>query len=214
MTHAKRSQGFTIIELLFAMSFLTFMLLFIIGATIQVMRTYNKGIVTKQVNQSGRTIVEEMSRAIRGANPTDPNALNKISLSNGRLCLGGVSYIWNIDNPATGSNKYKDSTDPVLFARVKDPSGIYCGSASDLPAPPKSDATELISNTIWVQNVSVIQSPSDPQLVQLHIRLSTADPNQPTVIDNGQKICANDSQGDFCAVTDFTTVVAIRNIGT
>lgn len=211
MTHVKRQKGFTIIELLFAMSFLTFMLLFVIGATIQVMRTYNKGIVTKQVNQSGRTIVEEMSRAIRG---TDSNSFNINALSHNRLCLGGVSYIWNIQEPSNGSNKYDDNDNgpPVLFARLKDPTGIYC-TGDPLPAAIKSEATELISDTVWVQNVFVTQSENDPQLVQLHIRLSTASPNQPTLNDNGQLICANDSQGDFCAVTDFTTVVAIHNIG-
>lgn len=211
--HARNQRGFTIIELLFAMSFLTFMLLFVIGATIQVMRTYNKGIVTKQVNQSGRTIVEEMSRAIRAA---DPKNFNVDALSRGRLCLGGVSYVWNTENPNdSGKNKYDGETTPVLFARVKDPGKLYCSvdTNNNLPSPPKSDSTELISNTIWVQSVSAVQSASDPQLVQLHIRLSTADPNQPTIIDNGQKVCANDNQGDFCAVTDFTTVVAIRNIG-
>lgn len=213
MPSKSTQRGFTIIELLFAMSFLTFMLLFVIGATIQVMRTYNKGIVTKQVNQSGRTIVEEMSRAIRAANPGSFNVNN---LAGGRLCLfNGVSYIWNIGDPATGSNKYEGTNEPVLFARVKDPSGSYCNSDSGaLPSLSKADATELISNTIWVQNVFVKQSPSDPKLVQLQLRLSTASPNEPTAMANSQKVCTNDSPGDFCAVTDFTTVVAIRNIGT
>jgi Tfp pilus assembly protein PilV len=204
---SSKSRGFTVIELLLAMTFLTFILLFVITATIQIMRVYNKGVATKTINQSGRTIVEEMSREIRGANPS---TFNTSQMSNGRLCLGEVSYIWNLGNTMSGANKYTDNT-PISFVRVKDPSGLYCDPSQ---TPTKAAATELISNTIWVQQVSVIQSvASDSSLVQLRIRLSTSDINSPNVLDNGEYVCSGSRDGDFCAVVDFTTVAAIRNIG-
>src|SRR5664279_1486711 len=123
----KRQQGFTLIELLLAMAFLTFMLLFVVVSLMQLIATYNKGIVYKTINQAGRSIVEEISRTARisQAESTDVSMV-----SNGRLCTGGKTYSWNIKGGST-NNRYAqaDGTPGELvqgIIRVDDLTQNYC----------------------------------------------------------------------------------------
>ena len=61
MSHNRHVQrGFTIIELMLAMTFVSFLLMAIAMVTVQVGKTYNRGLTLKTVNQSGRDITDSI----------------------------------------------------------------------------------------------------------------------------------------------------------
>lgn len=200
--HVKQQQGFTLIELMIALAFVAFILIFSTTAVIQVMQTYNKGLAIKQINQAGRTTMEDMSRYLRTA---DPGVVD-VSLvsSQHRACFGGVSYVWNLSNtPASTANKYSDNS-PITFARVADDSKAMCTATSGVyPNVPKAQATDILQSNVWVMAVSMSDPSVDSPLMDLTINLAVA--NDPA-ISSGQ-CTQGGAVGQFCATSNFTTTV-------
>jgi type II secretory pathway pseudopilin PulG len=207
-TNQSSQQGFTIIELMLSLGFVAFLLIFVISATIEVMGDYNKGVTIKAINQSARSIIQDMSTVARS---TTAGTANLSALGAGRACLGGVSYVWNIKGAAT--NKYTTGS-TVTFARVADAAGALCVSgAGGYPAVNPAAATSLITaGQVWVQSVGVVLS-TDQSLITLSINLSTAGSNQPTGSGPNGPVCVGGSIGNFCAVAAFSTTVNARNLG-
>lgn len=202
---ANGQQGFTLVELTLATAFIAFILIFMLATMVQVMSNYNKGLAVKQINQTARTVSEEMGQLIQG---TSASSINTAYLANGRVCLGGVSYVWNDKGGST--NKYTTGS-TFTMVRVNDAAGAMCSAA--LPAVNAANASELLSGNIWVQQVGVSVS-SNQKLVDITIGLSTASPNQPTGTDPLLgTICDGGKDSQYCAVATFKTTVSTKDGG-
>lgn len=194
--------GFTLIELTLSTAFIAFVLIFMLAAMLQVMNNYNKGLIVKQINQTARTLMSEMGGLIKNTNAA---AINTAYLGNGRVCLGGVSYVWNIKGATT--NKYTSGT-AFTMVRVNDAAGSLCSAA--LPGVNSANATEVLGGQVWVQQVNVALS-SNQQLVDITIGLSTAGANQPTGTDPVLgTICDGSKDSQYCAVATFKTTVSTK----
>lgn len=206
-THRHSTQsGFTLIELILATSFIAFILIFMLTTMINVMSNYNKGLAVKQINQTARTVTDEMGRLIQN---TNTSGMNTSRIANGRVCLGGVSYVWNVRNTTT--NQFTTTGEPLRFVRVNDPGGSLCGAT--LPNVNRANASEMLSSQIWVQQLNVVVS-SNQKLVDITIGLSTAAPNQPTGTDAVLgTICDGGKDSQYCAISTFRTTVATKNGG-
>ena len=68
MIRARRTKGFTIVELSLAMTFVSMLLLAIAMTAIQAGSLYNKGLVLESVNQAGRDIGDMLRRDFMQAN--------------------------------------------------------------------------------------------------------------------------------------------------
>ena len=214
--------GFTLVELMLAMTFVSVLLLAIAGIVIQIGGIYNRGSIMKSVNQSGRNIVDDMRRTIGASKPFAlDTAFNQVA---GRFCTGTYSYIWNLgkdvdpDNPDTQHNKYSgtDSTKPLRLIRVRDSNGRYCADAGS--AVRFSDATELLSEgNLAVQLFEVDRTTNNiitgAAVYSLRIVISDADQSSiyvNTVDDTSCKPSTGSGadESDFCAVNvfDFTAL--------
>lgn len=130
MTSSKKSvkSGFTILELALAMAFVSFLLLAIGFAMVQVSVVYQKGLTIKAVNSTGREIIDEFSRTILASKYNEDNAhfeytftekTDKVEVNGddkevqlyGAFCTGTHSYIWNtgyaLDLPDKPENENK-----------------------------------------------------------------------------------------------------------
>ncbi len=205
----RSAQGFTLIELLLSLAFLAFVLLFIVIAIVQVMRTYNKGLAVKEINQTARVTLDDMARV---AGSSDINAINVNALTNGRLCFGSVSYVWNIEDATT--NKFAGATPtPVTFVRVDDTGGTLCTPSGGVyPNVSSSQSTSLIDGSIWVEKINLTKTLAN-SLVDLDLQFATTDDHSnPSLIYTPSSpqvaTCKGGNQGEFCAVARFTTTVA------
>lgn len=212
MSHTKE-RGFTLVELTLAIAFVAFLVLFTVITTLQVMRTYNKGLAVKEINQTSRTIVEELARAVRSATPTSINtAPNDSTPSQSRICIGGISYVWNVAGGST--NRFSSSGNPpVTFVRVNDPGGSLCqGGSGTYPNVDSAAATQLLSNRVWVQMLTISKNTSTG-LATITLQLSTADdplnPMLETVAGGGVR-CRGGLGDQFCAVATLSTTIAMR----
>lgn len=206
MIRRDNSRGFTLIELMLAMAFIAFVLLFVVTTLIQVMRTYNKGLVIKEINQTARTITEDMARILR---TTSGSSAVTSAIPSGRLCFGGTSYVWNI--AGAEDNRFTDG-EAVTFARVVDPGSALCSNASgSYPPVNNANATPLITDRVWVQDVELTINPFD--IADIQIKLSTADnPSSPALINDPVRgaVCKGGGDGEFCATAEFSTSVQLK----
>lgn len=201
----RASQGFTLTELMIAMAFLAFVLIFIVTAMVQYMGTYNKGLVYKEINQAGRTIFEDVTRSIR------TSSANVRYMDEGRLCVGGQTYVWNTENPNT-NNEYDagspaDGEEIAGIIRVADSTGSLC--TGGLPDIPQAGEIVVASPNVAVQSFTG-RSADSGRLYSLALELSTSGANAPVNIA-GNIQCAPDRSGDFCAVASFETNITTRN---
>ncbi|MFS8118691.1 MAG: type II secretion system protein J [Microcoleus sp.] len=201
MATKRTERGFTLIELLLAMAFVSFMLLFVVGATVQLLRTYNKGLAIKSIDQAGRSITDQLSRDIQ---------LSKIvtlPVGANRLCTDAAAYVWN--TPVNSTNKYvaPDANVAIQLARSTEPN--LCTKVGVLyPALNKVLSAELLAPGIGVQALTEQQS-SDFKLIQFQLQITTTGSNVPTDIDipTGQRVCTGGVDGQFCATSSFMTTV-------
>jgi type II secretory pathway pseudopilin PulG len=206
-----KSRGFTIIELIIAMTFLTFILVFTATVMVQIMRTYNKGLAVKDIEQNGRSLIEEITRNVRlvqAANnsTTDPLIFTSAT-ADGRLCIGQVTYVWN--QPNVDTNKF-DNDVPIDVVKVRDPTAQYCANVG---APiPRSEAILLSDGRVRIPRLSATRS-DDGRLLHINATLSTNNQDAP-IFESGRYTCdVSNFFGSFCAVGEFESTVYLRNGG-
>jgi len=221
----QRRAGFTIIELMLAMSFVAALLVAVALTTIQVSGIYNKGITLREVNQVGRSVSDDLQRTLGGATPfaldSDHYVIPATPVPDrGKLCTGQYSYVWNI---GTGTGyTYTDGANFSLI-KIKDSSESICAASS----PPitrfdKNNATELLASgeengnrllSLHKFSISTQQDAANNQaLYTITMLIGTNDTAQLTSTADS---CRPPSDGagyeDFCAVNQFNFVVRSGN---
>jgi len=160
MSHVVKKQGFTLIELMLAMGFVSVLLVAIAMTVLQIGNIYNRGLTLKDVNQAGRALASELQRSIaEGLSFDITDNSHYLIQSNsgvetgGRLCTGQYSYIWNygtvikLNDTSLSPNLYTDPNKniQIRFVKVVDPGMVYCIS-SPLKSVDLSKATELLNS--------------------------------------------------------------------
>lgn len=214
-------NGFTIVELMLAMSFIAALLVAIAMTTIEISHIYTRGLTFREVNQVGRSVSEDIQRSISASVPSNIKYINTLGSQSGRLCLGRYSYVWNHDtalqNNHTPDITYGDGT-PVHLAKIDDPSAAWC-TGPFLTSVPRASSTELLATgdrDLVVHNFSISSPASDvvsaQALYALSITIGTNDPTQLTAVDPSCKPPADGSGNeDYCSVSQFDIVVRAGN---
>lgn len=199
MTNNRRNQGFTLIELTLALAFISFLLLFMVAAILQVTRLYVKGSALRQINQTGRQLMDDVSTSLRAS------ATPLYIKDNNRLCVGTTSYAWNSGDEVV--NKFNDdATDSTTlrFVSVHDPAGELCSYPH--ATLDRQKTTDLVGPEITPLRFSVEQH---GQLWDVSLILGTSGDNIPT-IDLSTSTFACDPSNQFCAFGDFSTSIYAR----
>lgn len=232
MNHDNR--GFTLIELMLAMTFISVLLVAIAMTTIQISNIYNKGITLREVNQVGRSLSDELQRSIASSTPFDvtpkvdgsqATATSKYVMRDGggRLCLGSYTYAWNYGKALTGGagapavfNTYDNNT-PVRFVKVTDASGELCANP-ELPIV-RTKATDLVSSgdrNLVLHSFTITRTSVDANagqaLYAISMVIGTNDSEQ--LITNATS-CKPPATGvgdeDYCSVNRFDIVARAGN---
>jgi len=239
MIQKSNSRGFTLIELTLAMTFVSVLLLAIAMTTIQISNIYNRGLLLKEVNQAGTSLVSELQRGVSSSIPfhTDPSIqfsagpsfremYNGGVLSAVRLCTGQYSYIINLgvslDKPSSWyKNTYANNTQIIRFVKISDPGKSYCipGPNGKLSAIKYEGAVELLGGTqhsLALQSFKVVPGDYDvvagQQLYVISFFLGTNDQNALNTSDLSCKPPANiGADFNYCAVNQFGITVRAGN---
>lgn len=233
MSHDKRA-GFTLVELMLAMTFISVLLLAIAMTTIQISNIYNKGITLREVNQAGRAVTTDIGRSIAGSIPFDvtpktddseatANSKYVVRDGGGRLCLGSYTYAWNYGSAIKGGqgapsvfNTYEDGQ-AVRFVKVSDANGALCAT----PTTPiiRANAVDLISSgdrELAVHAFSITKTAEDASIGQalyaISMTIGTNDQAQLTTNDASCRPPAEEVGAEnYCAVNQFDIIARAGN---
>lgn len=242
MNRVARQTGFTIIELMLAMAFVSVLMVAITMTVIQMANIYNKGTTLRAVDQAGRAISRDIQTTVAAAQPLDVgtdgiggvNYKPQVQIGGeqnnpdgGRLCTGTYSYVWNtgrgLQNPV---NRYEnDDSRQIRLVKVHDSGALYCNDVAH--AIKADDATELLSagdRELAVQSLKIIPVAIDgvtqQTLYSVTLELGTNDQDsldQSVAINTIDTTCkppsSAASQRDFCAVNKFEFTVRAGNKG-
>ena len=222
------TKGFTLIELMLAMSFISVLLIAIAMTTIQISNIYTKGITLREVNQAGRTVSDDLQRSIASSSPFDLNNVQKYTHDTvgGRLCVGKYSYIWSygeaISNKSA-TNRYIDDNSIIRFAKITDPSGSMCmptgNNSGSLPRPSKNDARELLASgdrDLAIHDFDIAKTAEEASTGQAMYAISfTIGTNDQAQLTTNDTSCRppSDSVGaeEYCSVNQFDIVARAGN---
>lgn len=230
-----RKAGFTVIELMLAMSFVSVLLISVAVLSMNINDTYTRGVTYKELNQTGVETIDDIERTARESNITDLKYINDGNYN--RLCFGRYSYVWNEVNDAQPTETKIGSTGgaPVRLAKVSDPEQNYCENpASTTIVPSDQRANQLLGlqgqRDLYVYNISISPlEPLDPDnaeglyiagandlntgrgLYTIKMTLGSGDSSQIDLTTDPQcRPPADAHAGDeYCAVNVFTAVVAM-----
>ena len=194
-------KGFTVIELLLAMTGIAFVLIFIVFAVMHATNLYTKGIAIRQINQAGRQITEDISQAIRYS--TSPQIVS----GKNRICAGGKAYIWNSDDVAW---RNKDDTGKEVGFVIVD--GVALCTAPAVNDIPSATAREAIGNVVKLQSITVSRPIATSAIYDVSVILSTSGSNEPnkSLVGGVTKYECDPVFGQYCAFGDFSTHVYAR----
>lgn len=227
MSHVKK-EGFTLVELMLAMTFIAMLLVAIALTTIQISRIYNKGLTLREVNQAGRVLSDEMQRTIATSAPFDidqgsPNSKYIVRPGGGRLCVGQHTYAWNYGSALVGGNgaptifnEYQGG-EPVRFVKVSDPAASLCTDPTlDIA---RADATEMLvggDRNLVVHAFTVTLGSSDIDTGQSIYAISmTIGTNDQKQLTSNDASCKPPAEGvgneDYCSVNQFDIIARAGN---
>ena len=179
MTRSSDKQnGFTLIEVSTALIFVGFIIFILAATTVNIVRSYNKGIWLAQINQAGQQMNSDIGDKARYSPAATVKAKER------RMCINGVSYLWNTqkdidDDP--GNNRYSDGPGtPIRLARIDDPKGEYCTDLTKRPKLPSDDSNVhiLLGRGATIQEFKVEQK-TDAPLLTISVVVSTEGANRP-----------------------------------
>lgn len=225
------SDGFTLIELMLAMVFVAFILVFISLTLVQMFRIYDKGTSMKQVNQAGRSIVDDISQAVRSQLPSN---INTTAVDIGILCIDKVMYVWNplysddigaINNTAAANRAViGDQDNGGMMARKVLRNATSCPvnlqDALDTTRYPVDQETQLLTGQTRVIRSKVTRV--QDRLVKLDFIIGTYGRSEivasvpttkyitPTRPDGGGDVtCLPGDDGNYCSFAEFSTIVYV-----
>ena len=173
-----KQSGFTLIEVSTALIFVGFIIFILAATTVNIVRSYNKGIWLAQINQAGQQMNSDIGDKARYSPAATVKAKER------RMCINGVSYLWNTqkdidDDP--GNNRYSDGPGtPIRLARIDDPKGEYCLDLKKRPGLPStnSEVHILLGRGATIQEFEVKQK-ADVPLLTISVVVSTEGANRP-----------------------------------
>ncbi len=224
-------SGFTIIELMLAMTFVSALLIAVAMTVIQIGNIYNRGITVKNVNQIGRSLASELQRSVAGSGVfnINPGVGSRYIVQDwgGRLCVGQYSYIWNYGKDILAGddlrlNTYASSTDVIRFIKVLDQNASYCDDSTKKVVV--ADAIELIDigeHDLALHDFSIntADSASDSRtgqrLYSIEFQLGTNRDGTLLYESDENPVCKipgeDGADPSYCSVNHFNIVVRAGN---
>ena len=227
MSRVGNTKGFTLIELMLAMAFLSALLLGIAMTIITIGTIYNKGMTVKDISQSARALNSDITRVASESASFDASTDLLTTTAGGRLCLGQYSYIWNTAAAQKSNDaalmKVRNNIDlRVNFVKIPDATKAYCLTTTrDISPTDGRLMQEMLpagDHTISVMNVSIPPSSvvkddtMNQSLVTLNYTIGSGDIR---AMNATQTACLDPSDPNsditYCTVQDFSLVLRVGN---
>lgn len=225
-----KQDGFTLVELMIALSIISTILVMSTVLLMQIGRLYTKGVNQANLQNATRNVVNDISSAIQfsGSTPVtcggSCNATyNSVPVSS--ICIHRVRYTFvlhrelGVDSAANSvagtsagvntphvlwrDTMASEGSCPVLNITS---SGL---NGSGFPTNSSSDGYEMVPQHVRLTNFSLAENPSGSGVYEIKAWMAYGDSD--LVIENsGKPSCSGDRGTQFCAISILTTSAAKR----
>lgn len=230
MNQGSRQSGFTLVELMLAMGFVSVLLIAILLTIMQIGGIYNRGLTLKEVNQVSRSLSGEFQRSISASMPFSLDENHYVAQPNGgRLCLGGYSYIWNYGSAISEGdlnklNRYDDGdkrNEIIYLVKIYDPGLRYCVERDSRVS--SSGSVELLNTgeySVALHDLeiystdSTYDAKSNQRLYSVSMVVGTNEQEALMHNPNADSSCKPpvESGGMYCAVNRFNILIRAGNV--
>lgn len=229
----RHRKGFTLIELMLAMTFISVLLLAIALTIIQIGTVYNKGIVLKEINQLGRALGDDVKRTGAASETINLSTDYVTHSAGGRLCFGTYSYVWNttraLEQGDANITTYAVADKPSIhFVKVPDSAKMYCAKtpggaltyATIAPADtdiaqellPAGDHSLGLNRLVMLPSAAVTDATTGESIYTLEYTLGAGDVS---TMNEDQTACLGpdrlESDLVYCSVEQFSLVLRTGN---
>ncbi len=227
-------SGFTIVETMISMAFISMLMLGIAFVSLQVIRIYRKGNAIKDVNQIGRIISSDFQVTLGssiGFNNQDLVNYPKTNPIFGVLCTGEYSYMWNYGAALVAKNNQPDDrilyfdgyninnlAGQVRLVKIKDVDKSKCRLAREGKLnhniDPKTviDLIKASDSNMALQDIKVLKAAASPDsgesIIVVNFVLGTFFEKD---IISADSSCRSPSEiysaNDYCAINKFELTI-------
>lgn len=208
----QKQRGFTIVELLVALTVFSVVLVVVTAAIIQISRVYYKGVTETQVQGATRDIMDTISQGIQFGGGTITGTPTGVTPGGSyAFCLGNQQYSYRPGYQLVDNTPGTNQTNHALVVNT-------AAACSGSPAQAMSGTVsgrEMLAPNMRVSNLVVKNVGGN--LYQVQIRVVYGDDDllvSPSGNSNGAKAtdaaCKGQTGRQFCAVSELNTVVIRR----
>ena len=210
--------GFTIIELMIALSILSLVLLLSTIGIVQIGKLYSKGMIQVNTQNAARNIMNNIASQIQLGGVVPQYMAPSAPGSAGAVCIGSKRYSFIVNHQLT-----KASTDHALWLDVMN-SGSTCQPISALTLATTAKPTDLL-NTLIPNNGSELLS-TNMRLTDLNITSATGFYTITVSLAYGDDdlisytprsgatpavtTCKGGAGSEYCAIATLTQTIAPR----
>lgn len=210
--HKDYTKGFTIIELMIALSVLSTILLIASAVMINIGKIYNKGVNVANLQNANRTLVADVSQSLQfGGTPSATIHSGTVST----FCIGTTRYNYILGKmlgPAGGDSGmavphvlWRDTIDTTSVCPVLNIAG---GVTSDAHTVAGS-GYDMVSPRMRLNRFQATETPAASQIYTVEAWMAYGDSNQMIIQADGHTNCNGVGQ-EFCATSHLSTTVARR----
>jgi prepilin-type N-terminal cleavage/methylation domain-containing protein len=220
LTKDKNQRGFTLVELMIALSVLSIILLMASLIMIQIGKWYSKGVNASNLQNVSRNITADVTSALQFSgvalnSGSGTQSMNGVSMPVRSYCLGKVRYTF-IENRKLGSDRQTNVTTNHVFWRdeMRDtsscPPRIITASGiptNDAQTDPLKRGYEMVANNMRVTSFN-IQSIGNG-VYQLDLNMAFGDDD---VVNTsaGRATCRSGPGSEFCSASNLRTIINRR----
>ena len=218
-TQALDVRGFTILEMLIAVTVFSTMLLLATSGIVHLGRIYYKGLITSKTQEVSRNIIAETSQTIqlvgnatRSAD-TDSGAIN-FDASTKAVCIGNVRFTY-IDGPLSSRLRDGEAAHVLWVDKLLPGSACYDldltrSNPSDVSrgSDPSFPGREMMATNMRLREFSIIELSPSVYTIKVDVTFGDLDLFAgPGIDDSCVPINAG---GRFCANSELQTIVKVR----
>jgi prepilin-type N-terminal cleavage/methylation domain-containing protein len=204
-TNPSAQYGFTIVELLVALTVFSVVLVVVTASIIQISRVYYKGVTEANVQATARTIMDTVSQAIQfeGGTVTDTVAAPSPGTSYD-FCINNEEYSYRPGYQLKDGTLSANQTHHALIVRTV--AGCSSPTGQNLSGSPTG--RELLAPNMRLANMVVKNV--GPDLYQVQVRVVYGDDDLLNTPTSTTASCKGVVGRQFCAVSELSTVVVSR----
>lgn len=192
-------KGFTIVELLIAISVFSMAIMLVTAVVLGIARQYQKASYTVQLNDASRNIHEMLAK---DSNYGDSSPVRGTGGNKTWVCSNGVMYAWpNTVDGAIGNGLFRYEPTPTETCDATSASASTAAIAI-------TDGVNLLPKNGFVANFSIDDSiGGGVSQILTNFRVGTADMFTESDNPAGSNCLPTLKGGDFCAVVQYNSVV-------